>query len=65
MNKEQEDRLKRIEVGIYGDKEAGISGVIGTQKDQEKRLHKLEKTKWKERGIIGALVMAWTYIKEF
>ncbi len=58
-------RTEKIERGLYGDEDNGVKGLIKDSEDQDERIKKLEKSKWKERGIIGGLIMAWTYLKDF
>ena len=52
-------RTERIERGLYGDEENGVKGLIHDHKTMDKRVAKIEKRHWYERGIwagIGAVI---------
>ena len=46
-----EASINRIEIGLFGDKEAGIDGLVGKVKKHEKKINTGERILW---GILGA-----------
>jgi len=51
--------LKRIETGLFGDEQIGVTGIVSKQRDHDKRISSLEQWRIYLLGGCGAVTLCW------